>query len=55
LFGEMGLPDHVEKTNAPDVVSFGRTFHFAINCIAVSDNGICRTAASVFGVLNAPS
>ena len=53
-FGEIGLPEPVEKTNASGLISLLRGRHSATNWSAASDNGIRRTPACVFGVSNRP-
>jgi hypothetical protein len=55
LFGEIGLPDHVENISASGSRRLTCSRQSPISFIAASERGICRTPAAVFGVPNLPS
>src|SRR5438093_825802 len=55
LFGEIGLPDQVAKSRASGSTLFACPFQSWMSSQAVSDNGIRRDPASVFGDPNLPS
>ena len=55
LFGEIGLPDTVEKISSWAAVLFVRAFHTSSNRSAGSGKGMVRRLAIVFGSSNTPS